>query len=579
MTDRKDKIKNITIIFLLVMLILTFFSNTIMNYSLVEVSTQQVTSGQITSKVRGSGSVEASESYSVTIEETRKIATVNVKKDAEVATGDLLFTLEDTDSDELDAAKKSLNEAQAAYESAVLTAGITVAERQSIEAGKGSSLTQKQNEIAAANQRVKDAQAAVDAAQASVDKIKAQIDAVSNSTADTTAEEKAVLDAEKKNSEAQDSLTSAESAYTPVKSAYDTALSGLQSAQSTYDEAKTAYDNLPSTATEADKQTAKTSVAIAETKLKAAKATYDARKDDLNKVQGSYDSAKSAATDSKNALSNANYNLSVKKLTGTNTAEANNLQAQLNTATAALTDANTALTSATNDQKKVTDKISVEVTIASAYKTMTDLQEEVAKLQAKSIGTEITSPISGTVTDIAVTAGTTVNANDVMMTIQPENKAYVLQFSVTENQAKKVRVGDTAEILNNWYGNDVSAVVSAIRKDSQNRSNSIIICEMKGDVSVGDSYTLSIGEQSSNYDTIVPTSAIREDSNGKFILIIESKSTPLGNRYYARRVDVDVITSDDTKSAVTGALEGYEYVITTTTKPIKENEQVRLASE
>ena len=561
MTDRKDKIKNITIIFLLVMLILTFFSNTIMNYSLVEVSTQQVTSGQITSKVRGSGSVEASESYSVTIEETRKIATVNVKKDAEVATGDLLFTLEDTDSDELDAAKKSL------------TAGITVAERQSIEAGKGSSLTQKQNEIAAANQRVKDAQAAVDAAQASVDKIKAQIDAVSNSTADTTAEEKAVLDAEKKNSEAQDSLTSAESAYTPVKSAYDTALSEYNDAVIAFNAAKATYEKDTSDLNN------KKAMDAAEIAMKSANEKLKNCKGNLDKVQGPYDSAKSAATDSKNALSNANYNLSVKKLTGTNTAEANNLQAQLNTATAALTDANTALTSATNDQKKVTDKISGEVTIASAYKTMTDLQEEVAKLQAKSIGTEITSPISGTVTDIAVTAGTTVNANDVMMTIQPENKAYVLQFSVTENQAKKVRVGDTAEILNNWYGNDVSAVVSAIRKDPQNRSNSMIICEMKGDVSVGDSYTLSIGEQSSNYDTIVPTSAIREDSNGKFILIIESKSTPLGNRYYARRVDVDVITSDDTKSAVTGALEGYEYVITTTTKPIKENEQVRLASE
>lgn len=573
MTDRKDKIKNITIIFLLVMLILTFFSNTIMNYSLAEVSTQQVTSGQITSKVRGSGSVEASESYSVTIEETRKIATVNVKKDAEVATGDLLFTLEDTDSDELDAAKKSLNEAQAAYESAVLTAGITVAERQSIEAGKGSSLTQKQNEIAAANQRVKDAQAAVDAAQASVDKIKAQIDAVSNSTADTTAEEKAVLDAEKKNSEAQDSLTSAESAYTPVKSAYDTALSEYNDAVIAFNAAKATYEKDTSDLNN------KKAMDAAEIAMKSANEKLKNCKGNLDKVQGPYDSAKSAATDSKNALSNANYNLSVKKLTGTNTAEANNLQAQLNTATAALTDANTALTSATNDQKKVTDKISGEVTIASAYKTMTDLQEEVAKLQAKSIGTEITSPISGTVTDIAVTAGTTVNANDVMMTIQPENKAYVLQFSVTENQAKKVRVGDTAEILNNWYGNDVSAVVSAIRKDPQNRSNSMIICEMKGDVSVGDSYTLSIGEQSSNYDTIVPTSAIREDSNGKFILIIESKSTPLGNRYYARRVDVDVITSDDTKSAVTGALEGYEYVITTTTKPIKENEQVRLASE
>lgn len=590
MANRKDKIKNITIIFLLVMLILTFFSNTIMNYSLVEVSTQQVTSGSITSKVRGSGAVEASESYSVTIDQTRKIATVNVKKDAEVSTGDVLFTLEDADSDELDAAKKSLNEAQAAYESAVLTAGITVAERQSIEAGKGSSLTQKQNEIAAANQRVTDAQAAVDNAQASVDKIKAQIDAISNSSADTTAEEKAVLDADKKNSEAQDNLTNAEASYTPVKSAYDTALASLQSAQAAYNDAnvdfsdaKTAWetetDPTKKAGKEEAKNTAEKALKKAENQLATAQSTFNTCQANLNKVQGSYDSAKSAATDSKNALSNANYNLSVKKLTGTNTAEANNLQAQLNTATAALTDANTALTNATNDQKKVTDKISGEVTIASAYKTMAELQEEVAKLQEKSIGTEITAPISGTVTDIAVTAGTTVNANDVMMTIQPENKAYVLQFSVTENQAKKIKVGDTAEVLNNWYGNDVSAVVSSIRKDPQNRSNSIIICEMKGDVAVGDNYTLSIGEQSSNYDSIVPTSAIREDSNGKFILIIESKSTPLGNRYYARRVDVDVITSDDTKSAVTGALEGYEYVITTTTKPIKENEQVRLASE
>ena len=77
----------------------------------------------------------------------------------------------------------------------------------------------------------------------------------------------------------------------------------------------------------------------------------------------------------------------------------------------------------------------------------------------------------------------------------------------------------------------------------------------------------------------MPTSCIREDKNGKFILIIEAKSTPLGNRYYARRVDVEIITSDDTRSAIVGALEGYEYVITTTTKPVEENQMVRLAAE
>lgn len=581
MADRKDKIKNITIIFLLVMLILTFFSNTIMNYSLVEVSTQQVTGGSITTKVRGSGSVEASESYSVTISETRKVATVNAKKEAKVNVGDLLFTLEDSDSDELGAAKKALNEAQAAYESAVLAAGITVAERQNIEAGKGSSLTQKQNEIAAANQKVADAQAAVDAADASVKKIQAQVDALGNTTVDTSAEEKAVLDADKKNTEAENNLTNAEAAYTPVKSAYDTALANLNSAQAELDEAKATRDatNANPIATDVEKQAAETAVATAQAKVTTCQAAFETCKANLNNVQGSYDSAKSAAADSKKALNNANYNLSVKKLSANSAAEANNLQTQLKAATAAQADANAALTNATNEQKKITDKINGEVTISSAYETLKEAGEAVEKLEKKSVGTEITSPISGTVTDIAVTAGTTVNANDVMMTIQPENKAYILQFSVTENQVKRIKVGDSAEVLNNWYGNDISAKVASIHKDPQNRSNSIVVCEMKGDVAVGDNYTLSIGEQSSNYDCIVPTSAIREDSNGKFILIIESKSTPLGNRYYARRVDVDVITSDDTKSAVTGALEGYEYVITTTTKPIKENEQVRLASE
>ena len=622
MTNRKDKIKNITIIFLLIMLVLTFFSNTIMNYSLVEVSTQQVTSGSITTKVRGSGSVEASESYSVTIEQTRKIATVNVKKNAEVSAGDLLFTLEDSDSDELDAAKKSMNDAQAAYETAVLASGITVAERQSIENGKGSSLTDKQNQIASANQRVTDAQAAVDAAQANVDKIKAQIDALGNSVQDTTAEEKAVLDAEKRNSDAQDNLANVEANYTPVKTAYDSAALDYSNAVSEYNEAVSVYneavvdcknkevdvkntkaylDSLsdqPDTnpeKIEASKKWEKAKSALEEAKTNAEnlkknmqkaerkketyKPIFDTCKSSLENVQPTYDSAKSAANNTKVALNNANYKLSVKKLTGNNTEAANNLQAQLNTASAALTDATTALNNTTNDAKKVTDKINGEVSIRAAYETLKEAREEVAKQEKKSIGTEITSPIAGTVTDIAVTAGTTVNANDVMMTIQPENKAYILQFSVTENQAKKIKVGDQAEVVNNWYGNDISAVVSSIRRDPQNRANNIVICELKGEVGVGDNYTLSIGQQSSNYDNIVPTSPIREDSNGKFILIIESKSTPLGNRYYARRVDVDVITSDDTKSAVTGALEGYEYVITTTTKPIKENEQVRLASE
>ena len=70
---RKDWIKNIAIVFLAVMLILTFFSNTIMNYSLPEVATQYVSAGSISARIRGTGSIQATDPYNVEIKESRVI--------------------------------------------------------------------------------------------------------------------------------------------------------------------------------------------------------------------------------------------------------------------------------------------------------------------------------------------------------------------------------------------------------------------------------------------------------------------------------------------------------------------------
>ena len=188
------------------------------------------------------------------------------------------------------------------------------------------------------------------------------------------------------------------------------------------------------------------------------------------------------------------------------------------------------------------------------------------------------SPINGTVTEIALSAGNTTTPKEAIVSIQPENKAFKLQFSATANQAKKVKPGDPVEILYNYWGSDISGKVTGIRKDPDNKENMVIVCELAGDVSSGESYTVSVGSTTSNYEHIVPTSAIREDTNGKYILRLETKSTPLGNRYYARRVDVEILASDDTRTAIAGELEQWgEYVITTGSKPVEANQQVRLA--
>ena len=85
-----------------------------------------------------------------------------------------------------------------------------------------------------------------------------------------------------------------------------------------------------------------------------------------------------------------------------------------------------------------------------------------------------------------------------------------------------------------------------------------------------------MGSKGQQYDLLVPNSSIREDNNGKFVLTVVAKSSPLGNRYTATRVDVKVLASDDTMSAVSGLSQG-DFVITTSTKPIEAGTLVRLA--
>ena len=139
-------------------------------------------------------------------------------------------------------------------------------------------------------------------------------------------------------------------------------------------------------------------------------------------------------------------------------------------------------------------------------------------------------------------------------------------------------MGDVADLVNAWRYDDLKVTLANIKPDpTEPGQKKLLTFDVDGDVSAGQTLNVSVGQKSANYDLIVPNSAIREDNNGKFILIVESKPGPLNTRYIATRVDVEVLASDDTQSAISAALYGYEFVITTSTKPVEAGKQVRLA--
>ena len=175
---------------LAVMLALTFFSNTIMNRSLPEVAAQNVISGEITSKVRGTGNVTANQSYEVTLPQTREIKTVRVKQGDEVKEGDILFTLTSAQSSELRTAQDTLRQLNLAYNKALINAtqGDYAKNNLDIQRAKEDLQTAqaKQEKLPFADSAsIAAAQSALEKAQAKVTKAQKRVDEIGDVSTDT----------------------------------------------------------------------------------------------------------------------------------------------------------------------------------------------------------------------------------------------------------------------------------------------------------------------------------------------------------------------------------------------------------
>ncbi len=229
--------------------------------------------------------------------------------------------------------------------------------------------------------------------------------------------------------------------------------------------------------------------------------------------------------------------------------------------------------SATESKNDVESKYTRE----DQVKQIEELKEKIEKIKAAPEETLVTAPIAGKIVSIDFVPGNSITSGAEVARIEVADKGYICEVSMTTEQARKVQIGAECSIVNSWWFSDVKASVSQIRSDPQSQGQKkIVVITVTGDVSEGQTLNFSIGDRSQSYESVLPKNAIREDKEGKFVLVVESKSTPLGVRYKAVRYNVEVVASDDTKCAVSG-LYGNESIITTSTSPISDGQQVRLA--
>ena len=658
---KRGWIKNAAIVFLSIMLVLTFFSNTFMNRSLPEVATTYVTSGEIVTKIRGSGTVTANESYEVTLNQTRTVDSVKVKVGDEVHEGDVLFTLAAGESDQLKQAEETLHSANLNYQKALINAtqqdyakqdrDIQLARKDLEDAQKtlnsysGGTLTESE-----AKSQMDTAKAVMDASQKQVDSYQKQLSNLGGNTGgDTSGLYATYQSAEQTLSDARKALASkllnSGDAYKSLmKKVVDDRLeqakidanvtesvsTDLQNKYLEYEYQK--YAGTTETVNAAKKELDEYLNGNEDQKKISIKFVnnWEGRLDTYMKAaaEGGYAAATAGsepikATDveskayselsglTKNVTTaqqqrDAAYSAYISAVSNDNSGEYNRLNRLLQkaqesldtatvnydnkkaiyegiqTATAAVKEKQRALEDqvfALEEQRKTDNKaIQLEqLDLKEMRYQISKAQQEVNELQQEATEPEVKAKVNGVIENIAVTAGKPIDSGTTACTITVPDMGYNVSFSVTKDQARKVHTGDQATIANYW-GGDLTATLSSIKTDPKNPQNGkILTFDIRGDVEPGSNLNLSVGQKSAQYDAIVPNSAIRSDSNGDFIYVVTSKSSPLGNRYVATRVDVEKVASDDTNTAVSGGVNAYDYVITTSSKPIKDKDLVRLA--
>lgn len=655
---KRGWVKNAVIAFLSIMLVLTFFSNTIMNRSLPEVATAFVESGTINAKIRGSGTVSAGESYDVVMDQTRKVSSVLVKVGDLVETGDVLFTLSETESDELKQAQDTLEDMRLNYQKSVLNMDSAdyAQENRNIQKAR-EALTEAKAEMencAVSDDQIYQAQMTLKEAQRAKkdleDALKKLQDDQSESASRYDTLEAQITAWEKECETLSDAIDGYEKQIRSLKAGTGNLAGDLKNAKTALSAAKENvaalritygkdYDDLKKAAEDKangsdvlymmkamvektnggateNQKTAYNALQPALEKMDAAQAKVDTLQalvdgqssvqaqisqleETLSQAEDDYSSRKKDIKSAKRELSDLEDEVADYKeeedwyeqqidSAGENVEtlsdqydQLKQLKSNYKAAEERVKDCQNSLDDllfALAEQKKADGKTaaSQQLDLEKARKDIQEQEERVAELKANALGAEVTAKVSGQISSLNVTAGRDAGAGETLAVIEVVDRGYTVRLPVTTEQSQKVRLGDKASVTNYYWGQQIDATLTQIINDPSNPGKGkLLVFTLTGDISSGQNVTLSVGEKSANYDTIVPNSALRTDTNGTFVLVVMAKSSPLGNRYIATRVDVQVLAQDDTTAAVSGLSFG-DYVITTSSKPLEAGMQVNM---
>lgn len=510
---------------LAVMLVFTIASRVVASITVPQVTASAPSSGKIEHTVMASGTVEAGGEKAIVTEEGILVAQVNVHTGESIGEGETLFALD------MDSLEDQIYELQNQIKKLQL-------ENDSLKKNKAQADAKQQRELKRAQEDYEET-----IAKNTVS------DGKANEALQKAADAKS--QAEKELNSAKDALAQAENELNAVKEELQNVKEAAAAEQSK-DTAGQPKDAADSDASGKNEQDNTTNSAITQKLQQLEEAVQE--------KQNTYDTIQAKVTEKQAALDSASVALEEK-------------QEQLESSTSTAEDAKKAAERAVEDAGLSAD---IDHTQEINAISLEQYQKQLEKLKTlKQQNGEITAPSSGIITKVCVETGQ--KTTDTAAVVMSDEQSGLFFTTTTDSKNREyLSVGDNATITG--VGKETSDCSIVSLETSEDGSSIKVSIAMQGDDFLpGESAQMTATRKSESYDYLVPVTAVWQENNKAYVLLLETENTVLGEQYIARKAEVQILDKNSSYAAVSGnSLSADCQIITDSDRTVGNGDVVRM---
>lgn len=192
---------------------------------------------------------------------------------------------------------------------------------------------------------------------------------------------------------------------------------------------------------------------------------------------------------------------------------------------------------------------------------------------------KLVAPMDATIKSVNIEKGQSCSPQQTLFELIADDSKLSVQWMLNPEKAELMSVGD--DVTFSIKGEKTESFKGTVESKEFSSENGMYLYMTdipagSGKIKEGMAVEISASRASSQYQMIVPNSSISDQGGKKYVFVLKERNGALGQEYYVEAVQVSVIEEDDFNSAVSGGLSAQDKVVSTSTKALEDGAQVKL---